>query len=44
MCEDAVTHRRAEDGFTDVRQAMGIRVRCYDGLDEIKGGGVVCIR
>jgi hypothetical protein len=34
MCEDAVAHRRAEGGLTDVRWATDI------GLDEVEGGGV----
>jgi hypothetical protein len=36
MCEDAVVHRGAEDGLTDVSRAMGISVHRYDELDELK--------
>ena len=35
VCEDAVAHRGAEDGLTDVRRATGIGVHSYDGLDEV---------
>ena len=40
MGEDAVAHRGAEGGLTDVRRATGIGVHSYDGLDEVEGGGV----
>jgi hypothetical protein len=35
-----MVHRRAEGGLTDVRQATGIGIHSYGGLDEVEGGGV----